>query len=196
MFKEIDCSVRVTVRKRSPFTASISYRGALQYIAHTVLRPGKHNELVGVRVNPSKMPGGEYVCSFKLGNQRTKVAFRARGPQSAFLGASVCVTPARKTAFCRADAARALSSPQSVMCGGVFVGFPGKSWGVKIVRLTSSTPALVGQYGARHLPGPISEQWVAFKARAKAGKYRPAKYSCLFYAARKQVAEHTFTIRK
>ena len=143
------------------------------------------------------MPGGKYTCSFRLGNRRTQVDFQTKGPKAQFLGTRVCVAPARKNGICVADATgKPISSPRSVMCGGVFVGFPGKSWGVKIVRLTKSTPALVGQYGAKHLPGPISEQWVSFKSKTKAGVYRPAKYSCLFYAAGREIAERTFTISK
>jgi hypothetical protein len=126
-----------------------------------------------------------------------KVRFQTKGPRGEFLGQTVCVTPAGKKAICRADAsAKPISKPRSIMCGGVFVGFAGKSWGVRIVRQTQTKPALVGQYGAKRLPGPISEQWVAFKARTKNGIYRPAKYSCLFYAAKRQIAEHKFTIVK
>lgn len=196
VFREIDCSVRVSVQKRSPFTASISYQGSLQYIAHTVLKPGKHNELVGVRVNPAKMPGGHYACVFKLGAKKTKIEFRTNGPSARFLGSTVCITPARRNAFCRADAAgSAIPSPRSLMCGGVFVGFQGKTWGVKLVRLTKTGPALVGQYGAKNLPAPISEKWVSFKARTAVNKFRPAKYSCLFFANKQLIAEKNFTVK-
>jgi hypothetical protein len=82
------------------------------------------------------------------------------------------------------------------MCGGVFVGFPGKSWGMRLVRQTSTTPIVVGQYGAKRLLAPISEQWVAFKSRTQKGIYRPAKYSCLFFAAGKQIASHDFVVSK
>jgi hypothetical protein len=195
VFREIDCSVQVTVRKKSPFTATILYRGQLQYIAHSVLKPGKHNELVGVRVNSSRMPGGKYACTFRVGKKRMKVGFETEGPSGEFVGKTVCVTPRGRKAFCKADAStKPISKPASIMCGGVFVGFTGKSWGVKIVRLTKTTPALVGQYGAKRLPGPISEQWVAFKSRTKVGVYRPAKYACLFFAAGKEIAQQTFTI--
>ena len=196
VFREIDCSVRVAVRQRTKFSASISYEGQLQYVGHEILNRGRHNELVGVRINPSKMPGGSYSCAFRAGSKRTTVHFESKGPQEKFLGARVCVTPARRQS-CRADAAGSpISAPRSLMCGGVFVGFAGKSWGVKIVRRTSTTPVVVGQYGAKHLPGPIAEEWVGFKSRTKVGIYRPAKYSCLFFAGRRQIAEHTFTVGK
>ena len=196
-FREIDCSISVSVKTQSNFTASILYNGQLQYIAHSRLRAGKHNELVGVRVSPSRMPGGHYTCAFRLGNKRTETRFQTKGPSGRFLGASICVTPTKKKGICTSDAAaKPLASPPSVMCGGVFVGFAGKSWGVKLVRLTPTTPALVGQYGARRLAGPISEQWVGFKSRTKIHVYRPAKYSCLFFAAGNKIASHDFTVVK
>jgi hypothetical protein len=197
VFKEIDCSVRVAVPKRMAFTASVAFNGQLQYILHRVLKPGRHNELIGVRVSPSQMPGGTYKCAFRLGNRRTEISFRTKGPTGNFLGASICVTPAGKNKICRADAAaKPIASPKSLMCGGVFVGFTGKSWGVKLTRQTSKGASVVGQYGAKRLPGPISEQWVAFKSRTKIGVYRPAKYSCLFFADGKVVASHDFTVVK
>jgi hypothetical protein len=195
VFKEIDCSTRVTVAKKSTFTATIRYAGKIQYIAHTVLKKGKHNELVGVRVNPSKMPGGSYTCSFRLGGKATQLSFQTKGPRGQFLGARVCIPPARRNGICQTDVSdKSITSPRAVMCGGVFVGFAGKSWGAKLVRLTKTTPALVGQYGSKHLPGPISEEWFSFKPK-KSPVFRPAKYSCLIFAAGKEIAEHTFTIK-
>jgi hypothetical protein len=196
LFKEVDCSVLVTVNKSTTFSASISYNGHLQYLVHTLLKKGRHKELVGARLRAVQMPGGSYTCEFRLGTKRARATFTSKGPTGHFIGANVCVTPA-KNRTCAADAAgHPISAPRSLMCGGVFVGFAGKSWGVRIVRQTSSSPVTVAQYAARHLRAPISEQWVGFKSRTKAGIYRPAKYSCLYYAAGKLVGSHDFSVSK
>jgi hypothetical protein len=196
LFKEFDCSVVVAVKTRSTFTASISYKGHLQYVVHTLLKRGRHTEFVGAHVSPAPMPAGPYSCEFRLGTKRTKVRFDSKGPAASFIGASVCKTPARSR-VCSGDAgAHSIAAPKSLMCGGVFVGFAGKSWGVRIVRQSGSNAVAVAQYGARHLRAPIAEQWVGFKSRTKAGIYRPAKYSCLYYAAGKLIASHDFTVTK
>jgi hypothetical protein len=197
LFKEVDCSVVVNVKKASTFTASISYNGRLQYLVHTLLKRGSHKELVGARVTSAPMPAGSYGCDFRLGTNRIKTQFKSKGPSGRFIGASVCVTPPKKNHFCSADAAaKPIAKPKSLMCGGIFVGFAGKSWGVRIVRQTASSAVTVAQYGARHLRAPIAEQWVGFKSRTKAGIYRPAKYTCLYYAAGHLVASHDFAVTK
>lgn len=176
---ELDCSVRIAVRRPTTLRARLFYQGALQYQYTARVTSRVRTRVIGNYFFHTKMPRGRYSCRFTLGGHHLGVSFHSAGPAGNLLGPAVCLASHRvgHDECPRDEGGTPLPTTNGVTCDAVFARERGRT---ASIELLDATGAVVASQ-QRPLNFPITEAGATFTSSG--GAFSPGSYECRFSVA-------------
>jgi hypothetical protein len=192
----LGCDVKVSVARRSTFSAQLLYQGQMLYSYRARLRRGTRRRYISYTAAPFDMPGGTYTCRFAVGSNAVSTSFESGGPRGPVQAPYVCRPRDTVYGLCPTDqSATAFAAGQNLSCSAVFAGQKGKrvTWQVLFHQGSEWTLVQGGDYPARSPIEPMGFNFPVFGPDP--AQYRPAgDYACRFLIDGQVAAEARFSV--